>query len=134
MRTSLLIAALAAGMVGTIVDPPLGTVAHAAPKRKPAPRPEPKTPEQKEADRHFKSGVALFKEAKYAEALAEFERANELAPHPLVLYNIAGCHRELSHYSEAVTFYRRFLAEGQGKVPEARLTAAQSELDGILAR
>src|SRR5215813_3363942 len=134
MRTSLLIAALAAGMVGTIVDPPLGTVAHAAPKRKPAPRPEPKTPEQKDADHHFKSGVALFKEAKYAEALAEFERAYEIAPHPLVLYNIAGCHRELSHYGEAVTYYQRFLTDGKGAVPAARLTAAQTELDAILAR
>jgi len=90
--------------------------------------------EQKEADRHFKSGVALYKEAKYGEALAEFERAYEIAPHPLVLYNIAGCHRELSHYADAVKFYNRFLAEGKGKVPAARLSAAQTELDGILAR
>src|SRR5262249_33051635 len=106
--------------------------ADAAPRKKP-PK-EDKSPEQKEADRHFKSGVALFKEQKYAEALAEFERAYEIAPHPLVLYNIAGCHRELSHYADAVKFYGRFLAEGKGKVPGARLTAAQTELDAILAR
>jgi hypothetical protein len=92
------------------------------------------TAEQKEADRHFKSGVALYKEAKYAEALAEFERAYEIAPHPLVLYNIATCHRELSHYGEAVKYYERFLAEGKGKVPPARLKEAQTELDGVLAR
>src|SRR5690606_21943649 len=30
--------------------------------------------------------------------------------------------------------YKRFLDEGKGQVPEARLAAAQSELDGILAR
>lgn len=95
---------------------------------------KPDKQQQKEADRHFKSGVALYKEAKYAEALAEFERAHEIAPHPLVLYNIAGCHRELSHYADAVKYYNRFLAEGKGKVPAARLTAAQTELDGILAR
>jgi tetratricopeptide (TPR) repeat protein len=69
----------------------LATTADAAPraKKRPAPRAPARTPVQKEADRHFKSGVALFKEAKYAEALAEFERAYEIAPHPLVLYNIA---------------------------------------------
>ena len=72
---------------------------------------------KREADRHFKSGVALADEGKYAEALAEFERAYEIAPHPLVLYNIAGCHRELSQYAEAVKFYRRFLEEGKGQVP-----------------
>lgn len=96
--------------------------------------PKKTTTEQKQADRHFKSGVALFKEGKFKEALAEFERAYEIAPHPLVLYNIAGCHRELSSYGEAIRFYERFLAEGKGKVPAARLTAAQTELDGILAR
>ncbi|MBP6630543.1 MAG: hypothetical protein KBG28_00335 [Kofleriaceae bacterium] len=111
----------------------LTTIAPAlsAPKRKPPPA---MTDEQKEADRHFKSGVALFGEAKFGEALAEFERAYEIAPHPLVLYNIAGCHRELSQYGQAVKFYRRFLDEGKGQVPAARLTAARAELDGILAR
>lgn len=105
-----------------------------------APDPHPRAPakkdarpEQKEADHHFKSGVALFKEAKYAEALAEFERAYEIAPHPLVLYNIAGCHRQLSHYAEAVGYYRRFLDEGKGVVAAARLATARTELDSILA-
>jgi Tetratricopeptide repeat len=92
----------------------------------------PKNPKQKEADQRFKRGVALFNDTKYAEALAEFERAYEIAPHPLVLYNIASCHRQMSHYAEAVNYYRRFLAEGKGVVPAARLTAAQSELDATL--
>lgn len=105
-------------------------VAFAGPdKDKPAPG------EQKEADKHFKAGVALFKESKYAEALAEFERAYEIAPHPLVLYNIATCHRELSHYGEAVKFYRRFIKEGpQAKVAKDKIKTAQTELDGVLAR
>jgi len=115
----------------------LGTpTARAAPppKAPPSAKPEAKSSEQKEAERHFQSGVQLFKEAKYAEALAEFERAYEISPQPLVLYNIAGCHRELSHYREAVSYYRRFLTEGKDKVKPARLAAAQAELDGILAR
>ncbi|HEU4731145.1 MAG TPA: tetratricopeptide repeat protein [Kofleriaceae bacterium] len=114
---------------------PLGPgIARAAPRAKAPARPSPKTPDQKEAERHFQSGVALFKESKYAEALAEFERAYEISPQPLVLYNIAGCHRELSHYREAVAYYRRFLAEGKGKAKPERLAAAQGELDAILAR
>jgi hypothetical protein len=107
---------------------------HAAPDPHPrAPKKPDQTPQQKDADHHFKSGVALFKEAKYAEALAEFERAYEIAPHPLVLYNIAGCHRQLSHYAEAVSYYHRFLDEGKGVVAAARLTTARTELDAILA-
>lgn len=94
----------------------------------------PSNPEQAEADRHFKSGVTLYKEGKFTEALAEFERAYEIAPHPLVLYNIAGCHRELSNYAESVKYSRRFLEEGKGVVSKARLAAAQNELDAVLAR
>jgi hypothetical protein len=125
MRTALIALALVAAVPPTL---------HAAPDPRPrAPKKPDPTPEQKEADHHFKSGVTLFKEAKYAEALAEFERAYEIAPHPLVLYNIAGCHRQLSHYAEAVTYYRRFLDEGKSVIAAARLTAAKTELDAILA-
>jgi len=128
MNTKLLLTVAAA--LGLTPSP-----GEARPKKKPRPAPEKQpAPAQKEADRFFKSGVALYKEAKYSEALAEFQRAYEIAPHPLVLYNIAGCHRELSQYAEAVKAYTQFLAEGKGQVPAARLTAAQSELDGILAR
>jgi len=99
-----------------------------------APKKDQPSPDQKEADKHFKSGVALYKEAKFNEALAEFERAYEIAPHPLVLNNIAACHREMSNYGLAVKYYRRFLDEGKGKVPPARLAEAQKDLDAILAR
>jgi hypothetical protein len=89
---------------------------------------------QKDADRHFKSGVALYKEGKFSEALAEFERAYEIAPHPTVLFNIATCYRELSQYGKAVQYYERFLADGKGKVPAARLKEAQTDLDAINGR
>ena len=55
-----------------------------------------------EANRHFQLGVELYGEGKFEEALVEFERAYEIAPHPLVLYNLAGTNRELSHYEDAI--------------------------------
>src|SRR2546423_659536 len=124
MRRSIIIYA----SLGIILAVGLATPAPAAPHAKEL------TPEQKEADRHFKSGVALFGEQKFTEALAEFTRAYELAPAPIVLYNIAACHRELSHYGDAVKFYNRFLTEGAGKAPKDRLAAAKSELDVLLGR
>jgi hypothetical protein len=128
LRTSAIAAVL---MVTSVLE--MGAAAAPHKKKPPAPKEE-KTPEQKEADRHFKSGVALFNEQKFTEALAEFERAYEIAPAPIVLYNIATCHRELSHYSEAVKYYRRFLDEGADKAPADRIVAAKAELDGILQR
>ncbi|HWO25785.1 MAG TPA: tetratricopeptide repeat protein [Kofleriaceae bacterium] len=96
-------------------------------------QPAPRTPEQQEADRHFKDGVTRYKEGKFDAALAEFKEAYRIAPHPLVLYNMAGCYRELSRYGEAVKAYRQFLAEGPGKAPESRLADARTELDKIYA-
>lgn len=125
-----------ASAVPADAKPKKKTPAKKAPKKDPKADPPDKVPsgEQKEADRHFKSGVELYKEQKYTEALAEFERAYEISPHPLVLYNIAVCHRELSHYQQAVKFYKRFIGEGKGQVPGPKLTVAQTELDSILAR
>lgn len=91
-----------------------------------------KTKADREADRHFKTGVELFDERKYAEALAEFEQAYALQPHPLVLYNLAGAHRALSQYDQAVDFYNRFLIEGPGKVSEAQLARGREELDDLI--
>jgi tetratricopeptide (TPR) repeat protein len=95
----------------------------------------PKTDKQtrEQANRHFKNGVGLFEETKYSEALAEFEAAYTLAPHPLVLYNLAGCHRALSQYDQAVTYYDRFLEAGPGHVKQELLDKARAELDEVLA-
>ncbi|HEY8145344.1 MAG TPA: PEGA domain-containing protein [Kofleriaceae bacterium] len=87
---------------------------------------------KREADRHFKTGVKLFEETKYSEALAEFEQAYALASHPLVLYNLASTHRALSQYTQAVDFYNRFLEEGKGVVKPAQLAKGQRELDDVL--
>lgn len=127
LRTSTIAALL---MVTSVV----AAAPHTKKPTKPLVTKDDKTPEQKQADRHFKSGVALFNEQKFGEALAEFQRAYEIAPAPIVLYNIATCHRELSHYSEAVKYYRRFLDEGADKAPADRIIAAKAELEGILQR
>lgn len=87
-----------------------------------------------EANRHFQEGVELYGEGKFEEALVEFERAYEIAPHPLVLYNLAGTNRELSHYDAAIQYYERFLAEGEGKVSPELLERGKSELAALRSR
>jgi hypothetical protein len=87
-----------------------------------------------EANRHFQLGVELYDEGKFEEALIEFERAYEIAPHPLVLYNLAGTHRELSHYGAAIEYYERFLKEGEGAVGADLLARGKQELAALRAR
>ncbi|HEX3482483.1 MAG TPA: tetratricopeptide repeat protein [Kofleriaceae bacterium] len=139
MRASLIAVAIGVLTPAAVVAAPPPPQGPPSRSREPAPPNAPAHPAatpnellQKEADRHFESGVALFREAKYAEALDEFERAYEISPHPLVLFNIAECHRALLHYAEAVVAYRQFLVDGNGRISAARLATAQTELDALL--
>ncbi len=121
MKAKIFAMALAAAVVGIASAAPEPAVADESKKTK------------READRHFKTGVKLFDEEKYSEALAEFEQAYALKPHPLVLYNLATAHRALSQYDQAVDFYNRFLSEGADAVDKKRLKRAKKELKQLLA-
>jgi Tetratricopeptide repeat len=65
----------------------------------------------RDAGKHFQRGVALFNEADYAGALAEFKKAYEIAPNPAVLYNIGQTHFQLRSYAAALQVFERYLAE-----------------------
>lgn len=120
MKPAIRILCLATALLATLVPAarPASADGHATAKR--------------EADRHFKTGVRLFDEGKYSEALAEFEQAYALESHPLVLYNLAAAHRALSQYAQALEFYQRFLAEGKGVVRPRQLARGQRELAELL--
>lgn len=63
-----------------------------------------------EARLHSDLGKLAFKQQRYADALAEFRRAYELAPIPEVLFNVARCHEELHDDAAAVRGYEQYLA------------------------
>jgi tetratricopeptide (TPR) repeat protein len=64
-----------------------------------------------EARVHFQKGMAAFELGKFQEALAEYERAYELAPLPGFLFNIGQCHRQMKDYQKAVFFLEGYLRE-----------------------
>jgi hypothetical protein len=72
------------------------------------------------AGAHFERGVALYGEADYKAALTEFKRAYEMAPNPLVLYNIGQTQFQLRNYSAALTSFERYLAEAGANPPHAQ--------------
>ena len=62
-------------------------------------RPSPQ--DASEAKRRFASGLKLYGEHAYTEALAEFEASYRLGGRPSALRNIAQCHRDMRHFAEA---------------------------------
>ena len=62
-----------------------------------------------EASGHHRRGMLHFELGQYREALAEFEQAYQLSPHPLLLFNIAQAQRLAGDRERALATYQAFL-------------------------
>ena len=90
-----------------------------------------------EAQERLERGRGLFDEENYDAALAEFQAAEALLEgHPalfLVLYNIGQTYEALFRYDQAMTYYRRYLAEGGADEDDAPTVRAKIQLlEGLL--
>ncbi len=92
-------------------------------------------PETKElARQHFAWGADLYAKGRYAQALAEFEEVNRLAPHPAVFYNMAHCHEKLGQPGAALRSYRQYLRSEPGAADRDAVLEAIAALEQQLAR
>jgi tetratricopeptide (TPR) repeat protein len=76
----------------------------------------------------FQAGVEHYEAGEYAPALADFQRAFALKPHPLVEVNIANCYDKLNQPAEALGHFEAFLASSEGT------PAQRDEVRSALAR
>ena len=60
---------------------------------------------------HFRRAQAAYRTGHFKEALAEYEAALKAKHHPVIVFNIAQCHRQLRHYDKALFFYKLYLSE-----------------------
>jgi tetratricopeptide (TPR) repeat protein len=86
------------------------------------------------AESHFERGVALYQEHAYDAALAEFQRAYEMAPRYEVLFNIAQVHYLLHEYAEALAAFERYLDEGAHELAQERRTYVMREIAALRER
>lgn len=63
------------------------------------------------AQAHFDRGAKLYNLGHFQEAIADFEKAYDLDPSPIFLFNIAQSHRQLGNKERALFFYRRYLEQ-----------------------
>lgn len=66
--------------------------------------------DESEARSHFDAGYAYFQEARYDDALREFERAYELSPRPALLFNMSQCYERLGRLDEAIRYLEQFIS------------------------
>jgi hypothetical protein len=65
--------------------------------------------EREEARREFALGQAADKQREWQEAIEHYLRANDLAPHPFAIFNIATDYERLGKLREAARWYQRYL-------------------------
>lgn len=69
------------------------------------------TPQAAQAKAHYDKAQELYATGNYDEAIAEYQEAYRLKPHPNVLYNIAQAYERLLDYAQSVVWFERYLAE-----------------------
>jgi tetratricopeptide (TPR) repeat protein len=62
-----------------------------------------------DAKQHFAAGKQAFERGEYEVALAEFQKANELAPAPSLLYNMGKTYEALGRYKDAAFAFDKYL-------------------------
>lgn len=71
---------------------------------------------QDAAREKYDAAVELAKAGKWAAARTEFYRSYELSKNPRLLFNVAVSEKNLEHFHDAITTFRRELEEGKGKI------------------
>jgi hypothetical protein len=89
---------------------------------------------RKEASEHFRRGVELYQERAFRGALAEFERAYQIAPDYRLRYNIAQTRLELQDYLGATQGYELYLQEGGAEIPSERREEVELALSAMRER
>jgi tetratricopeptide (TPR) repeat protein len=82
------------------------------------------------ARKHFAEARRLQEAGDYDMAIAEYQRAHEIAPHPELSFNIGQCHRLKGDKRGAIAAYERYLAEepdGRAAAEAAAHVAALKE-------
>lgn len=74
---------------------------------------------------HLDEGRTNYEAGKFVEALAAFQSAYTLFPHPDVLYRVAECQEKLARDADAAASYRRFLEQ----VPDAK---ERPRIEGVI--
>jgi alpha-tubulin suppressor-like RCC1 family protein len=81
-----------------------------------------------EAKKHFDRAMELNDDGQVAEAVIEFKRAYEIAPHHTVLYNLGQAYITLAKPVEAVAALQRYLDEGGKAIKPSRRAEVEQEI------
>jgi tetratricopeptide (TPR) repeat protein len=103
----------------------------AAPALAQAPRPAP-TDLKAQARAHYDRGAGFYKQARYREAIAEFQEAYRLRPHGVIHFNLAQCYERLGDIPAALQAYHEYLRAVPDAEDRRTVVAAMANLEARL--
>ena len=80
----------------------------------------------------FQSGTKHFDLGEYEQALNDFKEAYRIKDDPVLLYNVAQCHRMLKHNEEALRAYRTFLSRAPDSTNRADVEQKIATLQEVI--
>lgn len=92
---------------------------------------KPSAADEAAAKRNFESGLKLYGEGSYGEALVAFEQSYRVGGRPSALKNVAQCHRNMKHFVEALEAYDALLERHEAALPAADKKAVQQALEEL---
>src|SRR5579859_5052668 len=110
----------------------IATASSARPKKAPVDTAQAAPPP--EAQQRFQRALDLYEEGNLDAARTELQRAYEIAPNWRLLFNLGQVTYELHDYPAALAAFEKYLSEGGAKVPDARRTQVESDIQKLKAR
>jgi hypothetical protein len=92
---------------------------------------KPSVADEAAAKKNFESGLKLYGEGAYAEALIAFEQSYRVGGRPSALKNIAQCHRSMKHFVEAYEALEQMITVHDAQVTAADKRAAQQTMEEL---
>lgn len=114
-----------AALVVLVVTPAWGQTIPSPPSAKPS------AADEATAKKNFESGLKLYGEGSFGEALVAFEQSYRVGGRPSALKNVAQCHRNMKHFVEALEAYDALLERHEAQLPAGDKSAVKQALDEL---
>jgi hypothetical protein len=87
---------------------------------------------KKAARPHYEKGASEYNLGHFLDSIGEFEKAYELDPAPILLFNIAQAHRQNGNNERAAFFYRRYLEQAPNAANRPEVEKRIKDLDEVI--
>ncbi len=88
--------------------------------------------QKRETREHYDKATKLYNLGKFTDAIAEYQAAYLVSADPVMLFNIAQCHRNNSQPEEAIRFYKNYLRNAPNAVNRAQVEKNIADMERLV--